>query len=98
VTHTYNPSYSRGKDQKDPGSRPTLVKVSKTLSPLTILVWWCPPVVPAMQEALAKKIAPKQKFETLPEYLKQVAENLPSKQEALSSNSRTAKNKQKTLQ
>jgi hypothetical protein len=51
-----------------------------------------------MQEALAKKIAPKQKFETLPEYLKQVAENLPSKQEALSSNSRTAKNKQKTLQ
>jgi hypothetical protein len=98
VAHPYNPSYSGGGDWEDHSSRPVSGKRQ----------WWCKSVITATQVAQVggswseaspgKNMQdPTRKIAKTEEGggIGQVVEYLPSKGEALSSNTNTAKRKKK---
>jgi hypothetical protein len=94
VAHAYNPSYSEGRDQEDWGSKPTQANSSRgpiLKKPFTKRAG-------GVTQGVGPKLKPQylQKKKKSADGMAQVVECLPSKCEALSSNS-SIKKKTKTL-
>jgi hypothetical protein len=68
VAHTYNPSYSRGRDQEDHSSKPAQANSSKILSrknPLHKKGWWSGPEFKPQYHKKKKKKKKKKKNKNL---------------------------------